>query len=278
MYCNKCGKELKKDALFCGECGSKTQISNTVANDMLYPNDGNKRKKWIIFLIIFTIIILIILTTFIVCKLLFNGSDSKKKEKTPYCEEGTLIDGKCEILLTKEATYSCEDGYNLEDNTCVKIEKVDAKSSKTCNSGYTLSGNTCISTQSYTKETKQECRIPAEYEKYKDYDAKVKVVNGECQYSQCSKYDHGECVAGFMIPVPFTTISTCPSGTSEINGLCKKTANPTITYSCSEGTLEGTKCNVTVKSDIIISCEDGYDFNEETKLCELYDIVDPKEK
>ena len=63
------------------------------------------------------------------------------------CEEGyTLNEDKCEkVTETIDATpkLTCEDGYELKDQLCVKNETKDAKNGYYCATGYTLNGNMC---------------------------------------------------------------------------------------------------------------------------------------
>ncbi len=207
-----------------------------------------------------------------------NGSASTETEKNLYCEEGTLKDGKCEIVLTAEGTSTCEKGYTLKDGKCTKTETVAAKSTKTCDKDYTLSGSQCVSNKTYEKTSKQECIVPQKYidEGY----SKTGLYNSEwgCYTSVCAKYKNGECVDGAIEYFDPTTVKACPSGTKEINGKCKKTATPKTTYSCEDGTLNKNKCTVTKEVDPTVTCENEYTYNNETKQCEKINIVDAQEK
>ena len=214
-----------------------------------------------------------------------NGSASTETEKNLYCEEGTLKDGKCEIVLTTEGTSTCESGYTLKDGKCTKTETVNAKSTKTCDKDYTLSGSTCISTKTYNKETKKVCELTKEFDRgsYKWVDGQTMkstafVEDGKCQNSTCSRFKDGVCVEGVIGEVEFTEKKVCPSGTKEINGKCYKTATPKTTYSCTEGKLSKNKCTVTKEVEPTVTCENEYTYNSETKQCEKINIVEAQEK
>ena len=214
-----------------------------------------------------------------------TDSSTTETNKNLYCEEGTLKDGKCEIVLTAEGTSKCESGYTLKDGKCTKTENVNAKATKTCDKDYTLSGSTCVSTKTYDKVTTKKCVLPAKYDigEYENIDGKkttnsAYVKDGECWYNACTHWYDGKCDGGEFNRTEYTTITSCPSGTKEISGKCKKTATPKTTYSCEDGTLNKNKCTVTKEIDPTVTCENEYTYNNETKQCEKINIVEAQEK
>ena len=217
--------------------------------------------------------------------LLAGCGDEKKEEKSNaetnkelYCEEGTLKDGKCEVVLVADATYTCENGYTLTDGSCVKTETKAATSSKTCASGYTLSGNQCVSNEDVAKNKIQVCELPSNL-KTADGKYYTEEIDGHCVVMQCVSFEGKTCMeSGTYDDIPYTVNETCPSGTKEINGKCKKTATPTNGYTCEKGELSGKNCIIETTVDATGSCEDDYSYNNETKMCEKINLVDAQEK
>ncbi len=214
-----------------------------------------------------------------------TGSSTPETNKQLYCEEGTLKDDKCEIVLTTEGTTKCETDYALKDGKCTKTETLAAKSTKTCDKDYTLSGNICISTETYDKETQKVCELTKEYDRgsYKwvngeEMESSAFVDEGKCYNSACSRFKDGVCVDIVVAEVSFIDKQTCQSGTKEVNGQCHKTATPKTTYTCEEGTLNNNKCTITKEVDPTITCENEYTYNSETKQCEKINIVEAQEK
>ena len=202
--------------------------------------------------------------------------EKKESSKNYYCEEGTLNGENCEIIETEEVKQSCEEGYTLEDGKCTKTTTTTAKASQSCSDGYTLSGNTCLSKETYDKVTSQECLLPAEYDigEYTYADGtKMKnvasVEDGECWYNSCNTWKNGICYGGSLAKTEFTTVTACPSGTKEVSGKCYKTSQVKTTYTCENGTLDGSKCTTTETKEPLNNCEtDGFTYNSENKTCE----------
>ncbi len=225
---------------------------------------------------------------FIICLCLamsFVGC-GKKDESSYYCDEGTLNGDKCEIIATKEATLTCDEGYTIQDNQCVKETKADAESSKTCESGYTLSGNQCVSDKDYEKVSKQVCKLTELFDKGdftwiggKKDTSEAYIVDGKCFNSTCARFIDGECYDAAFGEVGYQTETSCPSDTKEINGKCKKTASPKTDYTCETGTLDGKKCIISETKEANGSCEDeDYTYNTESHTCEKKSISDAKKK
>lgn len=79
MYCKKCGKEISKNAVFCGNCGHRTEDgkSSNVSSEKKIKAKG-KRKIWII--IGMMLLVLIVLTIgFILKNELFKMEHKEKK-------------------------------------------------------------------------------------------------------------------------------------------------------------------------------------------------------
>ncbi len=101
----------------------------------------------------------------IIFLILISGCEDngvKVKEGTPpreyYCEEGDVLkNNKCEVTIKKEAIYTCNEGFSLDENKmCKQVIETKADSKKHCDSGYTLKDDLCISKQSVEKVTVTE--------------------------------------------------------------------------------------------------------------------------
>ena len=174
--------------------------------------------------------------------------------------------GICEFANSIKPIEVCQDGYTLEDDTCVKEEENNAHINLTCQSGYSLSGNNCISIDTFEKIEEQKCIAPTNPEA--DVIGTV-IENGICFVQYCSGYTDGECSAGYSDPTDFTVISYCPDGTKEINKSCKKVTSPNINYYCDDAELKDNKCIKISREEKVYKCSDGYILNEECNLCVL---------
>lgn len=70
-----------------------------------------------------------------------------KKEMEFYCEEGVLKGSRCLITEEKNAEYTCEEGFNFneESKKCENIISVQASYDIVCDGGYYLENGKCIS-------------------------------------------------------------------------------------------------------------------------------------
>ena len=228
----------------------------------------------------------VLLCSMLVLSLAACGKEEKEMAKEYYCEEGILNGANCEIRETEEVKQTCEDGYNLENGKCIKTTSINAKANQSCEAGYSLNGNTCLSNETYDKVSSQECLLPKEYDigEYTDVDGRVTQNNayerdGECWYNACTDWDNNICHGGVMKKYEFTTITSCPSGTEEINGNCYKTSQVKTTYSCEKGILQGSKCVSTESKDPLNICEtDGFSYNLEKQTCEKITTTKALEK
>lgn len=226
------------------------------------------------------IIILFLVMLLVGCGEKKEDSVSGDTSKNLYCEEGTLKDGKCEVIVAVDAKLTCETGYSLKDSACTKTETKSATSAKTCASGYTLSGNQCVSDADTAKTKTQVCEWPKDYPQQprKNSTDQAVVKNGKCILEICDTREEGVCMVGESPEIPFTTKESCPSGTKEINGKCKKTATPTTGYTCEVGELNGKDCIINDIKEPTGTCEDDYLYNATTKMCEKINLVEAKEK
>lgn len=214
---------------------------------------------------------------FIFILLLLIVTGCGKKEKSFYCDEGTLKNDKCETVISMDATTSCDEGYELKDNTCVKEEKTDAKSTTKCDSGYELKNGTCVSKTATDKVIEHYC--VESYTQHKEsngwYYQALRVENSACILRICKSGPNKDC---YEAPAEAKGRLVCPKNTKEISGKCYKTATPKTTYSCENGTLDGKKCVITTTKETNKNCEENYTYNETTTKCEKIEITDAKVK
>ena len=173
------------------------------------------------------------------------------------CEKGVLVGNKCIISDVKvekaKEVYSCTEG-KLNGTKCIisGTKEVDAKASYSCSKG-TLSGTKCVISNPQT-----------------------------CGYSKwvCSNKTYTTSVSTSSTST-FTRRFLYQIGTSRVYEECNRkyscsgggtsTVNATVSYSCAEGTRNGTKCIVNttkeVNANISYKCEKGT-LNKNNK-CEI---------
>ncbi len=272
IFCVYCGTKNKPTELTCKKCHKKLNPKETILIDYLKDHikddlKGNIEDKFFSILknfiishlygTIFTATLIFTITTSLIID---NDTNIKTVTKRPNILVSNL--NKCLFDNSINQEYICEDGYNLENNSCIKQEQISAKENLYCNANYYLNGTRCLSNNNYPKETKQECIAPTG-----DQYLNTFVDGNQCMVNVCLGWTDGVCSAGDAQPIDFTTIETCPTGTSLINGSCKQILTPTKKYFCEEGTLTNNSCLVEKTKEPTLSCPTGYTYNEECKVC-----------
>lgn len=272
IYCVYCGeKNTSKDSK-CKKCKKKLNPKENMLLDYIKDHikgdiEGNIIsivKNLIISHLYGTVLTATLIFT-VVSAIVTTVNDDKefiKVEEKPTVLINNL--NKCVFVNSKEAINICNEGYLLDGDICRKEEQQDAMVNYVCPNGYTASGNLCVSNDNFSMLTKEECIAP-EGENV----VGAHVENGTCWVEYCSGWTDGVCSAGSMEPIDFTITSYCPPGTTLINGVCKKTANYNISYSCEEGTLSENKCLIIKEEVTHLGCEEGYILNQECNLCIL---------
>ncbi len=146
-------------------------------------------------------------------------------------------DGKCNVEVepvTKDVTE-----YRF-----YKIENVKQVDKYLCDSGYTLSGKKCILKTSIEKKDDATLSCGAGYTFNKN--------TNKCEKEIVEKLDAKKaCEPGYTY---VSSIDKCIKDGSDM-------INANVTYKCTNGTLNGTKCNTTMRSisdpQIEYSCENG---------------------
>jgi len=167
------------------------------------------------------------------------------------CEKGYTLnsDNKCsKTLKSIEANvkYKCDEGYTLQDKTCLKSDTKDAKQAYQCAGLGTLKGDKCVQEQSTKAATNYTC--PQGYILYEN---------------KCSTVSNQTASSSYY----------CPSGYNLSGNRCSKTERTSPSsgagnYSCnSDETLSGDKCYVNC-----ISSNYGYGYGYDwwgsgTKSC-----------
>ncbi len=267
---------------------------------------------------------------------------NEMKETGKYCDAGyTLVGDFCEKRIREEKPQEskvCPEGYEDINNNCYL--KSETTKEPYCSNGLALNGNKCegttkvdatgkCSTGTYNSKT-QKCEVltyvSAGTKKCREAEDLL-LDNGKCASHHMGAHfdDPGatidpatECCCGdtykngwcYSLPNGnYDATITCPSGsqlTTGDNGKgCYKTESSNATFTCSNGTLEGTKCIVPVSKnpEYKLSCNNGLklyqdriciDYNntknynigyvcdKEAKLidnhCVYFDVVEAKNK
>lgn len=87
--------------------------------------------------------------TLFICMLFVCGCG--KREIEFYCEEGTLEGSRCKVIESVEPTYTCQEGFNFNNETkkCENVISVEASYDIVCDPGYFLENGKCISEEDY---------------------------------------------------------------------------------------------------------------------------------
>ncbi len=275
IYCVYCGEKNNIKDKKCKKCKKKLDPKENMILDYIKGKITGKVKgniqegilsfiKNLIISHFYGIVVTATLIFTIVSAIVTNNDETVITEVND--KPDILINNlnKCVIDNSKELIKICNEGYILDGSICKKEEEIGATVNNVCPNGYYAGGNTCISNENVTMLTRQECIAPAG-----DNVVGTKVENGQCWVNYCAGWTDGECSAGSMEPIEFTTITYCPTGTSLVDGVCKRFSNYNIEYSCSEGILSGDKCLITKEEESTLGCLEGYILNEECNLCVL---------
>ncbi len=108
--------------------------------------------------------------------------------KETYCDRGTLVEGKCQVLETMQPQVECPEGfpYHEETRRCENVISIPAVGQYVCKEGYKLASGKCISEKNFDKV---DGKCPEGTNTY----------NGECKEIKYRDYEY-----------------YCPSGT--LNG------------------------------------------------------------
>jgi len=202
-----------------------------------------------------------------------NGSKEVAATKVYSCTEGTLNGTKCIVSTTNsldaQKVYSCTTG-TLSGTKCIttSTSEVNASVSYSCSSG-TLDGTNCVITN------EQTCGYSQWVCSNKTYTTSVSTSSSSTftrkflyqigtsrVYEECSRY-YG-CSGGGTSTVAATKKYSCSKGTlSGTKCIITNTneTNANVSYKCSNGTLNGTKCIVDstkeVDAKLSYKCSNG---------------------
>lgn len=272
IYCIYCGEKNNKKDVKCKKCKKKLDPKENLVLDYIKDHfksdvEGNiitLIKNFITSHLYGSILTATLIFTVVSAVVTTIGKDGDVLEVTE--KPMILVNNinKCVFASSKEPIDVCNEGYILEEGTCIREETYDAITSRVCPDQYALSGNSCISNANFNMLTKQECIAPTGANVSGSH-----IQDGVCYVEYCVDWTDGVCSAGSSEPIDFTTTSYCPNGTKLVNGVCKKYSNYTVSYHCEEGTLSHDKCVVVKEEEPDLGCEAGYTLNEECNLCVL---------
>lgn len=219
-------------------------------------------KKRMLYLLIFT---------FILC--------GCEEEKEFFCEQGTLINGVCEVVEEVDANILCPSGYtfNKEKGKCSNTMTIAAKTVNKCSKGYVIGNEKwCISEKKYDLIINRVC----ESDNIKEGDTLSSAYvapSGLCIEKICvqKSEDGKECLKYEEKNIDYKTKRSCPESSMRIwEGYCRKVSWMNITTSCEVGELVKDKCVIENVVDASISCEEGYYLTDDLK-CQKTNKFEP---
>lgn len=275
IYCVYCGEKNNTMDKKCIKCSKKLNPKENLFLDYLQEHIKDDLKGKVenkVFSIIKNFIISHLYGTILTATLIFTvtsavvfGIKNNSNDIIKVTERPNIVasnKNKCKFKNTSDRILTCEENYILEDNKCIKEEKIEPKINYSCRENYYLSGNRCISNQTYEKIVEKECIAP-EGENYLD----TRVENGVCLVNVCAGWTDGTCSAGSFEEIEFTINEYCPADTTLIGNSCKKVTGVLTRYSCEEGKLENNKCVSKKEKEPELSCKEGYIYNSECDIC-----------
>lgn len=215
----------------------------------------------------------------ICCIFLLTGCGSEKQTEL-FCDKGELENNKCKIVETMDVSLNCREGYvfNEETSKCENTITIAAKKVSNCPNGYFIgSDNWCLSEKEYAKEVKLNC----ESKNISDDDqfsTTYVTDDNVCVEKLCTKVsEDGESCEEFKeTELKAKVEESCPSGTKNDDGVCRKKYWMSKEYSCELGEKVGNKCVINDSIDMDSYCEDEeYKLNDDKNLCEKITYVEP---
>lgn len=220
--------------------------------------------------------------------------DIESKDQVYTCPNGyTLKDQECiKTTRTKaKENNSCDEGYEYVNQKCVSKETFESIKSYTCGapSGWTLDTKVWNDENPtgapITITSKDIWWVACKSRSLSNGDARLQCsgpddscIAGWCYPGKLvdkaageeyfyDKSRHVDCLDGGTTGYAMTVKESCPSGTSSINGSCKKTREVHRTYSCETGKLNNNMCEKEEKIEAESVCPDGYTFSQECNKC-----------
>ena len=195
--------------------------------------------------------------------------DTEDAEKVYSCDKGILDGTKC-VLTTPndtnaEKVYSCDKG-TLEGTKCVvSTSTVDAHKSYSCSSG-SLSGSSCVHSSSETCTSHPVCSTKTYTQSMPTSSTPGSTSSFQYQIGSTRVYEecHYErsCSGGGSYTTSAHTNYSCSQGTlSGSKCIIKNYEDAKVSYKCNSGTLSGTKCLDnsinTTNAKLTYKCEHG---------------------
>lgn len=215
--------------------------------------------------------------------ILVTGCETQEKQMELYCENGTLENDKCKIIETMDIDKKCREGYifNKKNNKCENTITIAAKKVSKCPDGYFIgSDNWCFSEKEYEKELKINC----ESKNIKDDDqfsTTYVTKDNVCVEKMCVKVseDGKKCEEFKETELKAKKEESCPEGTKNDDGVCRKKYWMGKQYSCELGEKKGNNCIINDSIDMEPYCKDSnFKLNEDKTLCERINYVDALER
>lgn len=203
-----------------------------------------------------------------------------EEEKELVCENGTLENGKCKIVEKMDVVKKCREGYKLNEKNgkCENTITIAAKKVSKCPKGYFIgSDNWCLSDKEYEKELKINCESKniADDDKFS---TTYVTSDNKCIEKLCVKVaeDGKSCIEFKESELKAVKEESCPEGTKNDKGICRKKYWMDKKFSCELGEKVGNNCVIKDSIDMDVYCENkDYKLTEDKSSCEKITYVNP---
>ena len=159
IYCVFCGDKNDSKDKKCKNCHKKLNPKNHLYKDYVIDHLKDDLKEnaedsilgfieaWIISHLygIATVLAIAITAALIITKNNEVNAIKKKQATIKELDAPFVVVEKCEKKELLDQERYCDDGFNLQGDTCIKYNYSNAKVRTGCPNGYTLNGNICLS-------------------------------------------------------------------------------------------------------------------------------------
>ena len=205
--------------------------------------------------------------------MMFLLTSCDSKEQTLTCTIGELDGDKCVVVETMDVATKCREGYTFNEETslCENTITIDAKKISHCPDGYFIgSDNWCFSEKEYEMEEKLNCESK-NIEEDDQFSTTYVTEDNKCIEKLCVKVsEDGESCEEFKeTELKAKVEKSCPTGTKNDDGVCRKKYWMIREYSCELGEMDGKQCIISDAIEMDNYCEEeGYKLTEDGTSCE----------
>ncbi len=181
-------------------------------------------------------------------------------------------------LVNQEKT--CEEGFVLQENMCIREYTVPASVNSSCSAGYYPGNNICISNDTIPKVSVMSCTA-ANIPEGRPSAAPERVIGsilqgGKCYVQFCMDrvndagvaWSPGDACNNIELYENEPVYTSVCNAYEESDGSCRTTTNLIYSYFCSDGDLIGTECHLTEEKEVQFTCPENTEYHETCKKCE----------